>query len=417
LKRIDALSLKFKLYTLLALIIFGLLFTSAIGFFNMNKMKSNLDALYFGSLIPVAELNQIQNIYNKDIMLTFFKLTNEQITPAEAAEKLNISQEKILSTWSSYQSHFKRDYELAYIDYASSELARSVHYLERLSSVLIRLSPENISKLSSKTLLNSIHDINTIIKTILSYEHDIAQYERKTLVETYHQTIYKLVAVLIFIIAAAIIIVIPIFRSIQNSERSLIHTTKKLQSANKKLETASITDALTELYNRRYFNLVYNRELTRSIREKKSLAFMMLDIDYFKGYNDYYGHLQGDVTLQKVAKVMQETLKRPGDYLFRLGGEEFGVLIADIDEEKAYHMAEKLRANVLSVGIEHKKSKAHKHLSISVGLVTLVPNQYCEPESILQKADENLYLAKKGGRNRVITTELVDNEDEHPQSA
>ncbi len=414
---VDALSLKLKLYILLGLIIFGLLFTSALGFYNMSKMKANLDALYFGSLIPVAELNKIQNIYNKDISITFYQLVSAQMNPAEASEKINISRKSIISTWASYESHFKREYERAYLEYASSELAKSAHYLERLSSVVLRLEPENITKLSSKTLLKNINDINKIMNNILSYEHDIAQYERKMLLETYDETIYKLLLILIIIITAAVIIIVPIFKSIQNNELSLILASRKLQSANKRLETASITDALTELYNRRYFNLVYNRELTRAIRESKSIAFMMLDIDYFKGYNDYYGHLKGDAALKKVADVMKETLKRPGDYLFRLGGEEFGVLIADIDEDKAYHMAETLRRNILALGIEHKQNKAHQYISISIGLVTLVPDQQSEPEIILQKADENLYKAKESGRNRVITTELVHDESEHPQSA
>ena len=139
---------------------------------------------------------------------------------------------------------------------------------------------------------------------------------------------------------------------------------------------------------------------------------MMLDIDYFKGYNDHYGHLKGDITLKEVSKAMQETLKRPGDYLFRLGGEEFGVLISDINEEKAYHMAEKIRHNVQALNIEHKQSKSSKYVTISIGLVTLIPNQFSEPEQILHKADENLYNAKAEGRNRVVTTELIDRQDQ-----
>jgi len=412
---VDTLSLKVKLYILLGLIIVGLLFTSALGFYNMNKMKSNLDALYFGSLIPVSELSDIQNIYNKDISITFYQLTTSQISPAEAAQKISLSRENILSLWKSYRSHFKRDYELAYVEYATTELSKSTHYLKRLSSALIRLDEEHITNLSSKTLLDNINQVNKIINKILSYEHDIAQYERKTLIDTYNETIYKLIAILIFIISTAVIIVVPIFKSIQNNERSLILATKKLQSANKKLETASITDALTELYNRRYFNLVYNRELTRCIREKKTLAFMMLDIDYFKGYNDTYGHLKGDVTLKEVSKVMKSTLKRPTDYLFRLGGEEFGVLISDIEEEKAYYMAEKLRQNVQSLKIEHTGNKSSSYVTISIGLITLYPDQFTEAEKILQKADENLYEAKEAGRNRVISTEI--NDASHPQSA
>jgi len=403
---VDALSLKFKLYILLALIISGVLLASIIGYFNMHKMKNNLDSLYFGSFIPVSELSQIQNAYNKDISLAFYQLKSAQINPAIAAAKIDLSRHKITSIWKSYQSHFKRDYELAYLEYANEEIKMSTSYLKRLSAAISSSDQKTILKLSEKSLLNKVNKMNSVIDNILQYEKDIAQYERKTLIHTYEETLYELLAVLIFVIAAAIMVMIPIFKSIQNNENSLIHATKKLQSANKKLETASITDALTELFNRRYFNLVYNRELTRCIREKKPLCFMMLDIDYFKGYNDNYGHLQGDASLKAVASTMKKTLKRPSDYLFRLGGEEFGVLISDITEDKAYHMAEKLRQNILALEIEHKGNKANPYLSISIGLVNLFPNQSTESELVLQKADENLYKAKEAGRNRVISSDM-----------
>lgn len=411
-KLIDALSLKLKLYILLALIITGLLLASAIGYYNMHKMKQNLDALYFGSLIPISELNQIQNTYNKNVIFTYYQFKNGDLNPYEAAAKIDISREEIKKQWHKYKMHFKRDYELNYLDYANTQLNQSLHYLKRLSSAMAVLETGGMYKLASKTLFTKINNINQVIETILHYEKETAQYERKILILKYEDTLYKLLAVLVFLTASAIIIIIPIFRSIQNNERNLIHASKKLQAANKKLETASITDALTELFNRRYFNLVYNRELTRCIREKKSLAFMMLDIDYFKGYNDTYGHLQGDASLKSVANAMKKTLKRPGDYLFRLGGEEFGVLIADIDEEKAYHMAEKLRQNILSLGIEHKANKANKYLSISIGVINLFPNQTSDPEEIIQKADENLYQAKTQGRNRVISSQV--NKQVHP---
>jgi len=408
LKFVDTLSLQFKLYLLLGLILFGFILAAAIGYFNMSKMKGNLDKLYFGSLVPVSELTQIQNAYNKDITIAFYQLKNSQISPSVAAAKIDVSRQKITQLWTTYKSHFKRDYELTYLEYADAELIQSISYLKRLSQALSSLQATQTTKLSSTTLLNKINAVNYVVDTILKYEEDMAQYERKNLILTYEETLYKLAAVFIFIIAAAIMVMIPIFKSIQNSEHSLINASKKLQMANKKLETAAITDALTELFNRRYFNLVYNRELTRCIREKKSLAFMMLDIDYFKGYNDSYGHLKGDETLKAVAQTMKKTLKRPGDYLFRLGGEEFGVLISDITEDKAYHMAEKLRQNIQALKIEHKASQVSAHLSISIGLVNLFPNQSSEPEVILQKADENLYQAKEAGRNRVISSEMEE---------
>jgi diguanylate cyclase (GGDEF)-like protein len=411
---VDALSLKFKLYFLLGLVIFGLLLTGLLGYFNLSKMKKNLDALYFGNFIPVTELNTIQKEYNKEIFISFYMLQNDQLIPSEAAEKINISRQKILDTWTSYRSHFKRDYELTYIQYADTEIHQSAQYLYHLSKAIVTLDNARLSKLSSKILLNNITHINGVINNIISYESEMAKYERKELLTTYNKTLYQLIGVLIFLIAAAIIIIAPIFQSIQNNQRSLLNTSKKLHSVNKKLETASITDSLTELYNRRYFNLVYNRELTRCIREHTSVAFMMLDIDYFKNYNDAYGHLQGDSALKAVADIMKEALQRPGDYLFRLGGEEFGVLIANITEENAYNMAEKLRQNVRDLKIEHKTSKAGDYITLSIGVIVLTPDQDINPELIIQKADENLYHAKEHGRNQVVISELVD---VHEQSA
>lgn len=404
---IDRLSLQVKLYLLIGLVVFGLIITAALGYYNMHKMKKNLDALYFGSLLPVNELNQIEKRYTKDVLITFYLLQDLQITPHEAAEKIKHSRDDIITNWQSYQSHFKRDYEQAYLEYANEQIKSSAHYLTRLSTAILRFDEEKILQLSSTTLFHEIEQMSQIINKLIRYEQEIAQYERKKLITTYHETLYKLLAMLIFIIASAILMIIPIFKSIQNSEMYLIHTSKKLKKANQKLENASITDALTELFNRRYFNLIYNRELTRCIREHKSIAFMMIDVDYFKGYNDFYGHLKGDAALKSVATAMKETLKRPGDYVFRLGGEEFGVLIADITEDKAYHMAEKLRQRVSELGIEHQNNKASKSLSISIGLVTLFPDQDSDSEYIIHLADENLYKAKERGRNQVVSSEVT----------
>ena len=414
---VNALSLKFKLFLLLGIVVLGLIVIGAVGYFNMHKMKKNLDALYFGSLVPVTELNRIPNTYNKELSNTFYQLKHSQITPAEATDKINLNRQNILTTWKSYVSHFKRDYELAYIEYANTEILNSTHYLKRLSDVIIRLQPQSISKLSTPTLIKNINNMNNIIRKIISYESEMAEYERKKLLETYDETIYKLAGLLIFVIFASIIVMSPIFHSIQAHQHSLVVASKKLHFANKKLEKASITDALTELHNRRYFNLIYNRELTRCIREEQSMAFMMLDIDYFKGYNDHYGHIEGDNALKKVAKAMRHTLKRPTDYLFRLGGEEFGVLITNINKDKAYSIAEKLRQNIQGLKIAHEISDVHDYVTISVGVVVLQPDRQIDPESIIHSADENLYYAKAQGRNKVILTGLIDKKNKSEESA
>jgi diguanylate cyclase (GGDEF)-like protein len=174
---------------------------------------------------------------------------------------------------------------------------------------------------------------------------------------------------------------------------------------NKKLietvEKMSMSDGLTKLHNRRAFDMVFDRYLSFIQREKKSLVFMLIDIDFFKQYNDTYGHQAGDEALHKVAQCLQKNLKRDSDEVFRLGGEEFGVLALDMDASNAYNFAENLRKNIEGLEIEHKHNKASKHLTISVGVHIVGYDDKTDKTSCYTKADEALYRSKEEGRNRV----------------
>jgi diguanylate cyclase (GGDEF)-like protein len=131
---------------------------------------------------------------------------------------------------------------------------------------------------------------------------------------------------------------------------------------------------------------------------------MMIDIDFFKQYNDTYGHLQGDLALKNVAHILKTTLMRPGDFVFRLGGEEFGVILSDTDSQNSRHIAEKLRFNVESLGMEHKANKLTAVVTISIGAICVVPTEGTNNEELLHQADTNLYAAKEQGRNKVVMT-------------
>lgn len=191
-------------------------------------------------------------------------------------------------------------------------------------------------------------------------------------------------------------------------------TTKKLKRANKKLENVSYTDALTSLHNRRYFNLIYDRELKRAKRTKSYITFMMIDIDFFKQYNDTYGHIEGDFALKSVAKVLKDFLKRPSDYVFRLGGEEFGVILIDTDESNSARLAREICDGVRLREIKHESSKAHEFLTISIGVVCCVADEALNEEILISRADEMLYKAKESGRNGyVITTNVSEATTQH----
>ncbi len=213
--------------------------------------------------------------------------------------------------------------------------------------------------------------------------------------------------ILSIIILAVLGILFYVFRSIQKDHTKLEIAAKKLKLANKKLENASYTDSLTGLHNRRYFNFVYDRELKRAKRNNTYITFMMLDIDYFKQYNDTYGHVEGDFALKTVAKVLKDTLKRPSDYVFRLGGEEFGVLMSETDESNSAQLARGICDAIRARELKHENSKAGEFVTISIGVVCCVADEALHDEILISRADEMLYEAKDSGRDRYVITSNV----------
>lgn len=176
---------------------------------------------------------------------------------------------------------------------------------------------------------------------------------------------------------------------------------QKLEEANKKLQLLSQLDGLTNIYNRRYFDKVLHWEWRRGVRKQVSLSLLMIDIDFYKDYNDIYGHQCGDECLKQVAGVLKETLNRPGDVVTRYGGEEFAVILADTDLSGAWVVAGNLRTKVESLKILHTKSKISQYVTVSIGATSGKPSTVSNPEELIRRADKGLYLAKQKGRNRV----------------
>ncbi|MGA1931978.1 cache domain-containing protein [Arcobacter sp. YIC-464] len=173
----------------------------------------------------------------------------------------------------------------------------------------------------------------------------------------------------------------------------------------KKVEYLSITDELTKLRNRRFFNETIEKEFFRAKREESLLNFIMLDIDYFKKYNDNYGHQAGDEALKKVAASLKNSLKRASDYAFRLGGEEFGILFISNDTTSAKNFANIILKTIENLNIPHEKSQVSKYITASIGLVTKNVANMSDYNELYKLADEALYEAKEKGRNQVIVKE------------
>ncbi len=170
----------------------------------------------------------------------------------------------------------------------------------------------------------------------------------------------------------------------------------------KRIEEMSITDELTQTYNRRYFNMTIDKEISRAKRDNKTIGFAILDIDFFKQYNDTYGHIKGDKALKETANCLRYTINRASDYVFRLGGEEFGILVTDINEKNFSLLLEKVRMNIEDLHITHKNSTLlKKELTISIGALIFNANNLTS-EQAYKNADKLLYEAKENGRNRVV---------------
>ena len=176
-----------------------------------------------------------------------------------------------------------------------------------------------------------------------------------------------------------------------------------LESDNKQKGKIILIDPMTTLYNKSHFVERLEKELLIHRRDKTGLTLMILDIDYFKEYNDTYGHLEGDKTLIRVAKSLQNSLKRPTDMAFRVGGEEFAILCTGMEENMAVSFANKLRINIEDLKIKHKKSSVYKYITVSIGVYTVPLNYMSSQDQIYRHADTALYEAKSTGRNRVIS--------------
>jgi diguanylate cyclase (GGDEF)-like protein/PAS domain S-box-containing protein len=184
-------------------------------------------------------------------------------------------------------------------------------------------------------------------------------------------------------------------------EEMVQQRTEQLKRANEALEKLTLHDPLTGIANRRYFDSKYLEEWNRSLRKHAYLSVMMIDVDRFKDYNDRYGHQAGDECLCRVAAALSGELKRAGDFIARYGGEEFVVVLSDSNPSEGMQVAEKLRAAVERAGITHAGTAAGSVVTVSIGTCTQKVDNELPAEKLLQFADQALYQAKHGGRNRI----------------
>ena len=185
------------------------------------------------------------------------------------------------------------------------------------------------------------------------------------------------------------------------------HIEQALQLANQELQRQSLEDGLTGIANRRCFDERLEQEWKRAIRTGDYLSVLLLDVDFFKQYNDIYGHQRGDKCLQQVAQAVADAVQRPTDVVARYGGEEFVVILPETNSDGAKQVAERIRQRVLALAIAHSAADNHI-LSVSIGVATASAKMLMTPQKLIRTADNLLYQAKEKGRNRVEVATVTE---------
>jgi diguanylate cyclase (GGDEF)-like protein len=174
-----------------------------------------------------------------------------------------------------------------------------------------------------------------------------------------------------------------------------------LQSANQELQRLAFLDGLTQIANRRQFDLRLEQEWRRMKRERSPLALILCDVDYFKSYNDTYGHQMGDDCLRTIAKVIDQAARRPSDLAARYGGEEFAILLSNTDLEGAIEVAKVIKNHIQQLQLPHQNSQVSLYVTASFGVVAVIPVDGTTPEELVAQADQSLYQAKAAGRDQI----------------
>jgi diguanylate cyclase (GGDEF)-like protein len=178
----------------------------------------------------------------------------------------------------------------------------------------------------------------------------------------------------------------------------------KMEESNRELKHLSLSDSLTGLANRRYFDSAYEQEWRAAHRRKYGISLIFLDIDFFKKYNDNYGHQAGDECLKQIAGMLKKFAQRPHDVCARYGGEEFVILLPQTSLSNAIELAERIRISIKNLAIPHEYSKIADYVTVSLGVAEVVPALIVNSSNhLIEQADKALYIAKNKGRNRVCT--------------
>jgi diguanylate cyclase (GGDEF)-like protein len=195
-------------------------------------------------------------------------------------------------------------------------------------------------------------------------------------------------------------------KKLEEQNETLDQAREQAEEATRMLENLASMDTLTNVPNRRAFDLASTAEWRRCQRDDLPISFIMIDVDQFKQYNDNYGHGAGDECLTSIAKAINSCAHRPGDVLARYGGEEFAAILSDTNSEGALQMAQKFHASIAELAIPHEHSTVSTYITISIGVASTIRTDELTLEELSEVADRMLYQAKKSGRNMTRSIEI-----------
>ena len=401
-----------------------------------QKIKDILES-FFLNVKLASNANEALEIMqeNSDISLLISDFEISFLNALEFVERLRKNQKynnlPILILNEKNDNKLKNKlYKVGISDYILKPLSKEEFKSKVISLFSNIKKDEEIStfnKIFDDNIISSSTDINGVIKSVSSAFSKISGYEKNELIGKYHNivrhpdmpnSVYKDLWETIeknktwkgeiknlskdgssYWVSA---VIEPIF----DKQRNKIgyYAVRQDITDKKRIYELSITDDLTSLYNRRYFNDIAKAMIDKTVRSNRVFGFMILDIDYFKRYNDTYGHLEGDNVLINLSNSLKETFKRSDDLIFRLGGEEFGVLINSKTQKDIISLANSAKDNIQSLGIKHEKNEEYGVVTASFGLIIIdVSNLDIDYklDDIYKQADDKLYEAKADGRNTI----------------
>lgn len=345
-----------KLFILPVLIIVSLIIISFVFSSQIKILKQQIDNIYFANYVTIDKLHNIKQDYIKVVY-----------------GKKNILKYKksILKNWNYYIKQYKTQKEKQIIKKINKQILLSFR------------------KKHFKNIQKSLYSITYLIK----YEKNSAYEQRKKFLQKYNSMKSYLLYIQIVVILFTVVI---------SSWILYIHNryTKDLEILNQKYKVEANTDGLTKLYNRKYFDKIFDQFIPISKENNINSVFVMIDIDFFKQYNDTYGYDAGDIALKKVAFALDDIFKKDYEFVFRLGGEEFGIVIFNTNLNYIKFMLEQLKKHIASLKIAHKASQTG-YLTLSMGVVYCDKSKYnLLPRDIYNQADKKLYHSKQNGRDQ-----------------